>query len=402
VTTVQGHFVRHLRAFSTRLVPLLLLFIVVLTTSRSTLAQTADPASLEMVSATRFIVIDSATGEVFAEQEAEVRGGMASLTKVFTALVAIERASSLDQQIVAQDSDMFDSTSTTMSGFAPGVVFTVRDLLYGMMLESGNDAATALARGIAEQDGDSPEDSVRRFVEWMNEKSAELGLTNTNFVNPHGLSDPDHYSTPRELAAFTMVALENPTFLDVITARTYTTTTGVTIASVNRGPEFMQSYIGGKTGFDEDTGYCLIEIAQREDVRLISVTIDGVAPDVWYQDHAILLEYGFNALNDRLASGEPLGSNVVSVANQQAEVTEPEPEPETADPGDQEVAVIVGDDDDIVGPVRIDGTPVPVVQASNDDGNSLFDNWAVAVLLSLVVFGSLLLRSRRSGSSSQN
>ncbi len=387
---IQGPHVRHIRAFLRRTMPALLALFLFVPLFTTTSAQTADPSTLDLVSSTRYIVIDDATGEIFAEKDADIRGGMASLTKVFTALVAIERASSLDQVIVAQDSDMFDSTSTTMTGFFPGVAFTVEDLLYGMILESGNDAAEALARGIAEQPGDTPEQSVERFVGWMNDKVAELGLTNTNFVNPHGLSDPDHYSTPREIAAFMMVATQNPIFFTVITTRSFTTSTGAVITSVNRGPEFMASYIGGKTGFDEETGYCLIEIAQRDDVRLVSVTIDGVAPDVWYEDHAILLEYGFNSLNDRLAAGQPLGGNVIQIA--QAQTDDPPDDVAEVEPT-AAVDVAIGEvADESVGPVRIDGTPVPVPQAETDEGG-MFDNWAIAVLLGLVIFGLLVMRS---------
>ena len=92
-------------------------------------------------------MIDDQTGEIYAQKDADVRGGIASLTKVFTAIVALEHGS-LDMQITANESDEFDSTSTRMTGFAPGTTYTVRDLLYGMILESGNDAAHALARGI--------------------------------------------------------------------------------------------------------------------------------------------------------------------------------------------------------------------------------------------------------------
>lgn len=381
---------RHIRAFFSLSIQALIALGLLASVFSTTYAQTADESTLDLVSASRFIVVDDATGEIFAEKDADIRGGMASLTKVFTALVAIERASSLDQIIVAQESDMFDSTSTTMTGFSPGVSFTVEDLLYGMILESGNDAAVALARGIAEQPGDKPEESVDRFVGWMNDRVAEIGLTNTRLVNPHGLSDPDHYSTSRELASFMLVANQNPVFFTVITTRTFVTSAGITISSVNRGPEFLASYIGGKTGFDEETGYCLIEIAQREDVRLISVTIDGVAPDVWYQDHAILLEFGFNALADRLAADQPMGNNVLAVAQAQVD---PNPDDIADIQPTAEVDLAVVDVlDDPVGPVRIAGTPVPAAVES-DDGAGMFDNWAIAVLLGLVIFGLLVARS---------
>ena len=351
-------------------------------------AQSADASRLDAISSQRYIVVDSATGEVFAEKDADVRGGMASLTKVFTAIIAIERAP-LNLPITADESDEFDSTSTRMTGFFAGTTYSVEDLIYGMLLESGNDAAHALARGIGYVEGDTPDQSVARFVGWMNDKVAELGLTNTHFVNPHGLSDPDHYSTPREIAAFMMYASQNNAFMTIITARNYVTTTGSTLTSVNRGPEFIPSYIGGKTGFDEETGYCLIEIGQEDDARLISVTIDGVAPATWYEDHAILLEYGFAARADRLAAGDPIGNDVVAFAQPTEPPVEQQPIAEDVTATAQSVAAAI---EDGPGPVRIYGTPLPVVD-SGDGEDSNAGNWLIGFLVLVIVLGSLAFRA---------
>ena len=351
-------------------------------------AQSPDPASLDQISSKRYIVIDDQTGEIYAQKDADVRGGIASLTKVFTAIVALEHGS-LDMQITANESDEFDSTSTRMTGFAPGTTYTVRDLLYGMILESGNDAAHALARGVGAQPGDSDEDSVNRFVGWMNDKVAELGLRDTHFVNPHGLSDPDHYSTPRDIATFMMYAVRNGDFMAIITARDYTTTTGATITSVNRGPEFIPDYIGGKTGYDDATGYCLIEIGQRDDAQLVSVTIDGVAPEVWYQDHAVLQDYGFAARSERIAAGQPVGDALayaqqVSQDQAQADVGDNQATPPASD-------VFAGVETG-PRPVLVTGTPGPVV-ATGDDGDSPFDNWMIGLVIAAVVAGSLWMHS---------
>lgn len=351
-------------------------------------AQSADPSALDGISSQRYIVIDSKTGEIFAEKDADVRGGLASLTKVFTAIVVLERAP-LDMAIVAQESDEFDATSTRMTGFLAGETFTVRDLLYGMLLESGNDAATALARGVAAIDGDTDEQSVNRFVGWMNEKVADLGLTNTHFVNPHGLSDPDHYSTPRDIATFMMYAVQNPDFMAIVSSRTYTTSTGATLTSINRGPEFIPDYVGGKTGYDDDTGYCLIEIGQRDDAQLVSVSIDGVAPDVWYQDHAILLEYGFAARAERLAAGDPLGANVLALAPERAQEA-PKSDEASTPPADMALAGI--DTDLGPRPVLVTGTPTSASPDGRDRGDP-FDNWFIGGLIILVVAGTLWMRS---------
>jgi D-alanyl-D-alanine carboxypeptidase (penicillin-binding protein 5/6) len=291
-----------------RVTPLIVLLAILAVSPAPVGGQSADSSSLEQISSRRYIVIDDKTGEIFAEKDPDERAGMASVTKVFTALVALERAP-LDMEITTNDSDLFDQTSSLMPGLVSGKTYTMQDLLYGMVLASGNDAAHALARGIGEQPGDSDEEAVARFVTWMNDKVTQLGLANTHFVNPHGLSDPDHYTTPRDIATFMMYAVQNPDFMDVISALEYTTTTGDFVASINRGPQFIPDFVGGKTGFDFDTGYCLVEVGQRGDVQVVSVTIDGVAPDIWYQDHAILMDYAFAALEDRLAAGDPTGDN---------------------------------------------------------------------------------------------
>ena len=304
---------RHLRVFRLSVWRCAAALIIILASNGLATAQPVDDSSLEFVSSQQFIVIDADTGEIFAEKDPDGHAGMASVTKIFTAMIAIERAP-LDFEITAQESDLFDSTSTTMPGFVPGNVYTVEDLLYGMMLQSGNDAAEALARGIAQQEGDSPAQAIARFVGWINDKAVELGMMNTHLSNPHGLSAPDHYSTPRDIAAWMMYAIQNPVFMDVASATEFTVSTGDIMYSINRAPQFIPNHVAGKTGFDNDTGFCLAELQQRGDLRLITVTFDGVAPDIWYQDHAILADFGFVALQARLDSGEPISGDVVALA----------------------------------------------------------------------------------------
>ncbi|HRA48747.1 MAG TPA: serine hydrolase [Thermomicrobiales bacterium] len=353
-------------------------------------AQSSDPAVLQSVSARQYIVVDSATGEVLAELDPTKRTGIASLTKVFTAIVALERAP-LSMTITAIDSDEFDASSTRMTGFAAGNTYTVQDLIYGMLLESGNDAAEALARGIGFQEGDTPEQSVARFVGWMNDKVAELGLQNTHFVNPHGLSNKDHYSTPWDIAAWMMYAVQNQDFMTIITARTYTDSIGVGHTNVNRGPEFISSYIGGKTGYDDSTGWCLIELGKKNDVLLISVTIDGVAPATWYQDHQTLLEYSFARRAERIAAAQPISGDVVRFTVAQAE--EPTAVPDAVAPTAVPTTA-VGQGPGPVGPVKIEGSPVvpPGTGAGTGGLNSGRTIWpALAVLLLLVVVIALRL-----------
>ena len=166
------------------------------------------------LSSKRFIVIDADTGEIIAEQNADQEVAIASLTKMFTTIEALERGR-LDQRITTKPSDLFDANSTTM-GFGPGETFTLEELLYGMMLPSGNDAAHAVARALGAQPGDTDQESVDRFVGYMNERAQNMGLTNTQFVNPHGWGVDGHYSTARDVATFAMYAMQYPEFEKII------------------------------------------------------------------------------------------------------------------------------------------------------------------------------------------
>lgn len=259
----------------------------------------------------RYIVIDAETGEVFAQRNADQEVAMASLTKVFTAIEALERGR-LDQVITTHESDVFDPNSSTVMGFGPGESFTLRDLLYGMMLPSGNDAAHAIARALGYQKGDSDDQAVNRFVAEMNARIQYLGLTETHLVRPDGWGVTGHYSSAHDLAVFTMYALKYPTFVDLISAPQYTTADGsYTVTSTNKMLNTYKDLVGGKTGYDNDAGYCLIEVARRNGNTMISVTLDGIAPDDWYDDNRVLLDYAFAQKEARVAAKRPITGQIV-------------------------------------------------------------------------------------------
>lgn len=270
------------------------------------------------ITSTNYIVLDAETGEVYAQRGAHERAAMASLTKIFTTIEALERAP-LDQTITTRQSDVFDASSTRL-GFGPGETFTLKDLLYGMMLPSGNDAAHAIARALGRERGDSDDESVDRFIGWMNQRIDHMGLTDTQLVNPHGWGVPGHYSTVYDLAAFTRYALQYPLFVDLISTSIYTTSNGYQITNTNRMLNFYPGIIGGKTGYDDDAGYCLIEVATRGDTTMISVTLDGVAPDDWYDDNRVLLDYAFETKAARDAEGIPFAGDVVRFLDPDAAV----------------------------------------------------------------------------------
>ncbi|MGH2533966.1 MAG: D-alanyl-D-alanine carboxypeptidase family protein [Thermomicrobiales bacterium] len=270
------------------------------------------------VNSTNYIVVDAETGEVYAQRGAHERAALASITKVFTAIEAIERGSP-DMVITTRPADLQDPQASLM-GFGVGETFTLEELLYGMMLPSGNDAAHAIARSLGDRPGDTDDEAYDRFVGWMNERVENMGLSDTRFVNPHGWGVPGHYSTVSDIAAFTRYALQYPAFVDLISTSTYTTSNGYQLVNNNRMLSWYPGIIGGKTGYDWDAGWCLVEVATRGDTTMISVTFDGNAPDDWYDDNRVLLDYAFETKAARQTDGTPFRGNIVSFLDPDAAV----------------------------------------------------------------------------------
>jgi D-alanyl-D-alanine carboxypeptidase len=277
-----------------------------------------EVASLQINSA-QYIVIDAETGEVFAQREANERAAMASLTKVFTAIEAIE-SGPLDLEIETIADDVFNPDTSSVMGIAPGQVFTLRDLLFGLMLPSGNDAAYVIARALGGQPGDDSDAAVQRFVDRINQRVKNMGLNDTVLKNPHGWGVPGHYTTPHDLAAFMMYALKYPFFVELISTREYDIPGFATLYNNNRLLNTYEDLVGGKTGIDNDSGYCLIEVAERGGTTMVSVTLDGIPPEDWYDDNRVLLDYAFETKAERLESGEPISGVVLSYRDPDAAV----------------------------------------------------------------------------------
>ncbi|CAN5669173.1 hypothetical protein BH09CHL1_BH09CHL1_00220 [soil metagenome] len=273
------------------------LIVVNLLSGITSIASAQEVRELQINSAA-YIVIDADTGEIFAQKNAHNHRAMASLTKIFTAIEALQRAP-LDLTITTHDDDVYDDSSTRV-GLGAGEEFSLVDLLYGMLLPSGNDAAHAIARDLGTEPGDtSDEESYERFIGWMNERIQAMGLQDTHLVNAHGWGVPDHYSTAYDLATFMRYAIQYPEFLEIIGTSAYTTANGYSFTNTNKILGTEPDLIGGKTGYDDDVGYCLIEVAQRNGHTMISVTLDGVAPDDWYDDNVVLLNYAFDQVEAR-------------------------------------------------------------------------------------------------------
>ncbi len=238
------------------------------------------------LSAKSSIVMEASTGQVVHETDADTRRPMASTTKIMTAICAIESGDLSREISVAPEAVGVEGSSVYLS---TGDKVTLLDLVYALMLESANDAAAAIAIGVS--------GSVEEFAGLMNAKAAELGLSDTHFTNPHGLSDENHYTTARELAKITAYAMENETFREIVSTGTHKINVGGTVRHLSNHNKMLRMYdgaVGVKTGFTKASGRCLVSAAQRDGMTLIAVTLS--APDDW-ADHTAMLDMGFASLS---------------------------------------------------------------------------------------------------------
>ena len=223
------------------------------------------------------VLVDMESGNVLAEQNSTERMYPASLTKIMTALIAIEETEDMEQTTTLP-SDIFPSLyeeNASLAGFQPGETVTWKDLLYGVMLPSGAECCLTFARQIAGSEG--------AFVDLMNKKAEELGMNDTHFSNATGLQDKKHYSTVRDIAVLLRYALENETFRQVFTARRYSvpptayhsegfTFYNTMFQAMDNAGISDDDILGGKTGYTEKAGLCLASLAEINDREYILVT----------------------------------------------------------------------------------------------------------------------------------
>ncbi|HEY8425646.1 MAG TPA: D-alanyl-D-alanine carboxypeptidase family protein [Limnochordales bacterium] len=228
------------------------------------------------------ILMEASTGTILFAKNEHQRRAPASTTKIVTALLAIESGTLQD---LVQVSRRAASVVGSSADLVAGERYTLEELLYGLMLPSGNDAAVAIAEHL---DG-----SVEAFARRMNRRARELGAYGSHFVNPHGLDDPNHYSTAYDLALFARTALQFPLFARIVGTRAFSSLThGTTWHNTNRLLWSFDGATGVKTGTTGRAGNCLVAAASRDGTTLVSVVLDSA--DRW-ADSARLLEYGFEA-----------------------------------------------------------------------------------------------------------
>lgn len=242
-------------------------------------------AGAPSVSAKAAIVYDGTYGRVLYEKNANARMLIASTTKIMTALVALEQCNLNDTVKVTAEMANVEGSSMYLQA---GETYTLRELLYGLMLASGNDAATAIALHTA--------GSIQGFAERMNQKARELGLENTHFENPHGLDGAAHYSTALDMARLMDYAMSRSDFAEIAGSRNITIK-GLTYVNHNKLLWQCEGVIGGKTGYTMAAGRTLVTCCEREGRRLICVTLS--ASDDW-NDHRTLYDWAYSTYDHRM------------------------------------------------------------------------------------------------------
>jgi D-alanyl-D-alanine carboxypeptidase (penicillin-binding protein 5/6) len=234
---------------------------------------------------------------ILYEKNSTDKTSIASLTKIMTGIVAIENIDNLDSKVKITNADYIGiwEANLATAGFKVGEEVTYRDLLYGLMLPSGAEAAQALAINIA--------GSVDNYINLMNQKASELGLKNTHFVNTTGLDHENHDSTVEDVGVLFQYAIKNEESLNIIKSKKYTTSNGrITFTStIERAKNAyglnMDYVLGGKTGTTGDAGYCLATIANYNGVDYMLVTAKTIFPSTQplnYQDAKTVYEYFMN------------------------------------------------------------------------------------------------------------
>lgn len=230
-------------------------------------------------------VINSLTGEVVFSKNENERRKMASTTKIMTAVIALEKSAEDEVVTVSGNASRQEGSSAYLK---EGEQLPMQDILYGLMLNSGNDAAVAIAEHIS--------GSEEKFAILMNEKAEVLGLQNTHFSNASGLDAEEHYTTAYELAMIAKYAMNMPKFREIVSAKTVAVQTDgsdkvLYFKNHNKMLDRYEGANGVKTGFTKASGRCLVSSAERDGMAFTAVTLDDPAD---WNDHKEMLDYAFS------------------------------------------------------------------------------------------------------------
>ena len=250
-------------------------------------------ASALDISAQAAVLMCVESGEVIFERNPHEKLSMASTTKIMTSLIALEAG--MPEKEITVTKEMVAVEGTSM-GLLEGDSVSLTELVYGMLLQSGNDAANTVATVLG--------GNAEGFARLMNERAEQIGMNNTNFVTASGLDDEEHYSTAYDMALLACECVGNPLFVSICSDKSETLTYGNPpyARTVTNHNKLLWSYpdcIGMKTGFTRKSGRCLVSAAKRNGVTLVAVTLN--APNDW-SDHRQLLDYGFDKCKSGLLS----------------------------------------------------------------------------------------------------
>lgn len=272
------------------------------------------------------VLIDANSGTILAQKNADKKMYPASLTKIMTAILAIEMGELTD--VITVDDDTPHEIYGSHIALEEGEILTLKDLLHALMLPSANDAASTIAKHYG--------GSLDGFVKLMNQKAKDLGAFNTNFNNPHGLHDLNHYSTAADMALITQYAMKNETFKKIVATtkyeiqttnkkdepRYFTTlnkllfNTGynqILVDGIYINP-YYEYATGAKTGYTPEAGNCLVATATKDGTELIAVTMKGISLEM-YQDVHNLFNYGFKEYENAILINKDTYIKNVKITN---------------------------------------------------------------------------------------
>lgn len=314
-----------------RIFPLLIIFCLVLSCFSPAAFAIEEPD----LNARAAVLVDLNTGNIIFSRQMDQQRAPASLTKIMTALLAFEAVErgevSMDDMITAQDNcrQGLDESSST-SGIVPGLVISLRELLYCTLLQSANEACNVIGAYLA--------GSVEAFVDRMNQRAVELGCTNTHFANTNGLPAEGHLSTAYDLYLITKEALKYPEFVDICNTKTYQSSVPqinggkpmdnsnalINPTSIYNVKDYPYKYASGvKTGYTRDAGYCLISTAEKDDMKLLAVVLGcdgyfnaGIDEYKSFSDSSTIYEWAFNNFSYQtvMDADEPVGKAPVEQA----------------------------------------------------------------------------------------
>ncbi len=305
---------------------ILIIFVLISCFSVNTLAFTPTSFDIRAESA---VLASLDTGEVLYEKDIDAKRYPASLTKIMTAILFIENVNDLENEIITVSDNAVTSllgTGSSVGGLKPGEQLTAKNMLYLLMMSSANDGAIAVAEHVS--------GSESAFIALMNEKAAELGMTSTNFVNPHGLHDENHYTSVRDVLTIAKYAMKNSVFAEVVSTARYklpasnlgterflATTNFLIDPSV---PYYYYKHAKGlKTGYTDEAGRCFVGVAEKDGLSYICVLMKSTVRNEKnqyvrheFEDSKSLFEWAFNDFNYKtvLTKGEIVGEADVKLS----------------------------------------------------------------------------------------